>query len=294
MSTEDEQLSSIYKQAPQDVPPAHIDDAILAAARRETASRPRPAVGPFTNNWRVPAALAAVLVLSVGLVNLMDNDSLPANGYEPSLIEEAEMLQSPIATTDKATMPEEKRTLAKAPAKLAMPAEMERKRQDAKEKQAKERDAGRLSLPETAMQSPATVKPSVSGDEAPRTGMNQGMLAKQPLQENLNEQVARKQKQESLADAMPSSTPALASRIAPVPTVEDIMALRLAGKLPQANQAADAFVLHYFGDDIKNTDPVNVKLPGEEWKMFIAELRQLKRTEQADKLEQLMNSLQRK
>ncbi len=58
-------LSRIYRRAPADEPPPHLDHALLDAAR--TASRPRFAGSPFASHWYVPASLAAVLVLIVGI-----------------------------------------------------------------------------------------------------------------------------------------------------------------------------------------------------------------------------------
>lgn len=62
-------LARVYGAAPRDEPPAHLDAAILAAARREVGARPRPLAA--LRAWRVPLSLAAVVVLSVSLVTLM-------------------------------------------------------------------------------------------------------------------------------------------------------------------------------------------------------------------------------
>src|SRR5688572_32854692 len=62
-------LARVYGAAPRDEPPAHLDAAILAAARREVGARPRPLAALRT--WRVPVSIAAVVVLSVSLVTLV-------------------------------------------------------------------------------------------------------------------------------------------------------------------------------------------------------------------------------
>src|SRR5688572_31990764 len=62
-------LARVYGAAPRDEPPAHLDAAILAAARREVGAGPRPLAA--LRAWRVPLSLAAVVVLSVSLVTLM-------------------------------------------------------------------------------------------------------------------------------------------------------------------------------------------------------------------------------
>lgn len=68
----DPRLDRLYGEAPRDAPPAHIDAAILAAARREVGARPRPLLAP--HGWRVAVSLAAVVVLSVTLVTLVGEE----------------------------------------------------------------------------------------------------------------------------------------------------------------------------------------------------------------------------
>ena len=71
----DAQLTAMYRAAGQDAPPAALDAAILAAARREVAARPRPADYSFGRKWRAPLSIAAVIVLSVSLVTLMREEA---------------------------------------------------------------------------------------------------------------------------------------------------------------------------------------------------------------------------
>src|SRR5688572_19153928 len=66
-------LSGYYRAGSTEEPAAHLDAAILAAARREVA------LSRFARNWHLPASVAAVLVIGVSLA-LMTNDiedSLP-------------------------------------------------------------------------------------------------------------------------------------------------------------------------------------------------------------------------
>lgn len=268
MSTEnnnlpgDKHLSSLYKQAAQDMPPAQLDDAILAAARRETAARPHPLTSPFSGSWRIPASLAAVLVLSFGVVQLMDNEPDIVNGLEPFATQETEIAQAPVEMADKAVITEEKRALTTAPAKPAI--------------------KGRTVLKE----------------EVTRTDITKGLAEKQ-----VPASIARKKKQEVLVKStgqltstasIAADSPAPTSRTEPVPTVEAITAFRIAGKLEQANLAADVFIRHYFADDIDTFDPSHVKLTSTDLKDFIVELRKLERQQQADKLEGLMSLHQNK
>jgi len=80
MSPEEEELeaqrsrlSGYYRAGSTEEPAAHLDTAILAAARREVA------LSRFARSWHLPASVAAVLVIGVSLA-LMTNeieDSLP-------------------------------------------------------------------------------------------------------------------------------------------------------------------------------------------------------------------------
>jgi hypothetical protein len=82
----DSGLSSVYAALPRETPPDHVDAAILAAARRATGSRPRkPALG-LPLGWRLPFAVAAVVVLSVSLVTLMidEGDQQRAGPQRPA------------------------------------------------------------------------------------------------------------------------------------------------------------------------------------------------------------------
>jgi len=265
MSTEndklpnDKNLSSIYKETAQDIPAAHIDDAIIAAARRETASRPRPAFSPFSGSWRMPAAVAAVIVLSFSLVTLMENDVMPIDGLAPPTVEEAELLQSPAFMADKDVTREEKRELAKA----------------------------------------APRKPAMKSRDEVASAPGQSLLAEQARKRVLSEAERKKKQQvtaavaESIAtpQAVPPAAPALTSRLLTVPSVGLIQALRLEGDIKQANQVADDFMKLHFGDDLTTLEPGHLKLPVEQWTAFIIELRELDRIKQAERLQMLLDQL---
>jgi hypothetical protein len=53
---------------PREEPPRHVDDAILAAARRAADARPAPLVTPAgRRRWYFPLAAAAIIVLAVAV-----------------------------------------------------------------------------------------------------------------------------------------------------------------------------------------------------------------------------------
>lgn len=68
-------LSESYRRQGVETPPLSVDNAILAAARREAKSRSRPAIGPFGSHWLVPASVAAVLVIAIGLVMMLEDET---------------------------------------------------------------------------------------------------------------------------------------------------------------------------------------------------------------------------
>jgi hypothetical protein len=66
--SEEQKISQRYRELPREEPPPHLDDAILAAARRATASRPAPLVAPTgRRRWYFPVAAAAIIVLAVAV-----------------------------------------------------------------------------------------------------------------------------------------------------------------------------------------------------------------------------------
>lgn len=64
-------LSKLYKETATEQPPPELDAAILARARDEAIRPPRRGLGPFARSWFIPASVAAVLVLAVGLITFM-------------------------------------------------------------------------------------------------------------------------------------------------------------------------------------------------------------------------------
>lgn len=80
---DDKPLSALYKHTQQEMPPAQLDETIIAAARKQTRARPN---NPFSNNWRVSASLVAVLVLGIGVVTLMETDLTPVADTAPTQV----------------------------------------------------------------------------------------------------------------------------------------------------------------------------------------------------------------
>jgi hypothetical protein len=79
---EDAELRRRYRASSLDEPPAALDSAIRAAARRAVKAHPRLAGSPFGGSWRVPLSIAAVLVVSATVTLMVaEHDSyLPSAG----------------------------------------------------------------------------------------------------------------------------------------------------------------------------------------------------------------------
>ncbi len=72
------ELSERYRAGSREEPSARIDALIAEAARREVEPAPRRP----SNNWRVPASLAAVLVIGVSLVFMVQDNEPPTPSLE--------------------------------------------------------------------------------------------------------------------------------------------------------------------------------------------------------------------
>jgi hypothetical protein len=96
----DPQLSALYRHGADAEPPARLDDAIRAAARREVAAGPRRA---GARRWAMPVSLAAVLVLSVSVVTQMREQG--ADRPESMIESPAVAMQSEVAKKEVAEPP---------------------------------------------------------------------------------------------------------------------------------------------------------------------------------------------
>src|SRR5688500_20096300 len=66
--TDERKISERYRELSREEPPRHLDEAILAAARRAAETRPAPLVVPSgRRRWYFPLAAAAIIVLTVAV-----------------------------------------------------------------------------------------------------------------------------------------------------------------------------------------------------------------------------------
>ena len=116
----DPALDRVYAAGARVEPPAHLDAAILAAARREVRAGPRRP-GSILRRWRAPFALAAVLVLSVSVVLLLREEGADRLAESPASIPAPSLPPASEPPADNArTAPKDEQRAAKP--KLSQPA----------------------------------------------------------------------------------------------------------------------------------------------------------------------------
>jgi hypothetical protein len=90
----DSALSARYQQSSSEqTPPGHLDDAILAASRREVKAKPGYVSSPFSSNWQKPLSLAAVVVLSVTVIVTLQYDHNDIHLTKPALQQASPQLE---------------------------------------------------------------------------------------------------------------------------------------------------------------------------------------------------------
>jgi hypothetical protein len=136
------EVSERYRAGAEDEPPARLDAAVLAAARREVG-QPRQ-----RRNWQMPASIAAMLLIGVSLVLLVRDNEPPLPSLE---------------------RPAEEAKLAKpAPPQLAMKAQPKARADSHREdRPSRERSARPDREPIVRDEAAATQENTASGTTAP-------------------------------------------------------------------------------------------------------------------------------
>lgn len=206
--TDDKYLSEIYASLKQEQPSSEQDEKILAAARKEVVTDnavvtkgdssliPKKAAGPFSGRWAVPVSLAAVIVLSVTLVVMIERErpysltSMPEPASTEQKTRPLELAQSA-----------EKRQSAKIATKESAQS-VDEQSAEARLKKSHELELSSLpqAAPPSASLSPARPRADVSDSEKSAPGVSAGSgqeSAPVPLQKGKPKQVPEKE----LADA---------------------------------------------------------------------------------------------
>jgi hypothetical protein len=85
LETMSSEVSDRYRAGAQDEPPARLDAAVLAAARREV-EQPRA-----RRRWQMPASIAAMLVIGVSLVLIVRDNEPPLPSLDRPAADEAKL-----------------------------------------------------------------------------------------------------------------------------------------------------------------------------------------------------------
>jgi outer membrane biosynthesis protein TonB len=94
--SDDPNISRRYRELAREEPPRHLDDAILAASRRDTKARPAPLVVPSgRRRWYFPVAAAAIIVLAVAVTLHVERDE-----------RNFEMAEAPVSAPQPAAAPQ--------------------------------------------------------------------------------------------------------------------------------------------------------------------------------------------
>lgn len=228
MAEHDDGVARRYRELAREEPPARVDAAILAAARRTTA----PAASRVRNRWMGPVSIAAVLVLGVGLVLRMQ-------------VEEPGIATAPPAASSSAEYPVP--LAAEAPAK-ADEAPVARAREDAAAA-SKPLEAAPLALPrakssvheapsrEAASPAPAPRDP----DPAPSASAPAAVPAAPESRPAETVPAPARAKREAAADRAASLAAPEAPKDAREVELERIAGLREAGRHDEADRALEAF-----------------------------------------------------
>lgn len=260
----DPQLAALYRAGADAVPPAHLDDAIRAAARREVAAGPRRS---GARRWAVPVSLAAVVVLSVSVVTMMREQGA----------DRPESMMSPPAEAPAAAMQSEivKREIAEPPTAVAQ--EVAPKQQSATPPVAAPAEpAAKAGVSTAPVQ---TFGRAAAGRAAEaEQGMASGSesRAKAAAAESTRAEPIRA---EDGAVARRDSAPQPQMRSAPAPTAD---AASGAGGSASARPAAPAAALSGGAKNALWQDLV--REPPEKWLQRIAELRRAGQTADAETL----------
>lgn len=167
----DDDVRARYRALATEEPPAAIDDAIRAAARRAVSSAPGAVRKRAAPRWAVPASIAAVLMLSFGVVMQMQTEApkteLEMRAGSPPVFSQPPTAMAPI---EQEVKPEELKRAAPADkARTPEPAKRvpQEKLAEKKDTRAPEPQAFRAERPALAKEVTIQSSPSVPAAAPP-------------------------------------------------------------------------------------------------------------------------------
>lgn len=228
---DDARVSQRYRELPAEEPPRALDEAILAAARREVRAHPAPPpLGPWApagrRRWYVPVAAAALIVLAVAV-------TLRVQLEQPDLEAPDARAPPPATLSEPRPAPEAAKPLAKEAEKRAEPQREARKtaperQAAARAEQAKPAEAPKTFVPDPAP--PAAAPPAAAMRSAP---MQRG------------DEAARDRAAERQAIGAMSAKRMQEPAPTPERELERIAELRKAGRHDEADKALAEFRKRY-------------------------------------------------
>lgn len=255
MTSDDDKISGIYQQGKEQGPPAHLDDTILKAAREAVEEVPSVGdlsvvKGPFSGGWRATLSIAAVLVITVILVPLIEQEEpVPVAFDAPN--DEVELLQ--MQSYPQALKDRENKQLSKEKAK-------KRVQLNAPEAQSEQGvglhmysvspESGGTAEQITAEESLTPMRSATPAPAPASVAADSGKLQQQtPEQESKPEAVGR-QKSLLMMDAYVSEDAIEVDDLAPQQWLDHIRQLIEQGEMDTAQKELDEFRLHYPDEDI--------------------------------------------
>ncbi len=185
------EVSERYRAGAEDEPPARLDAAVLAAARREVEQL------RHRRNWQMPASIAAMLVIGVSLVLLVRDNEPPLPSLDRPAADEAKLAKS-------------------APPQLAMKAQPKARADSHREdRPSRERSARPDREPVARDEAAATQEDTASGTAAPPASAPAAPVVAGPAKSAQQEQsriaessdFSSSKKAKALADAATQSRP---------------------------------------------------------------------------------------
>ena len=262
MTTDEDKISSIYQQGKKQGPPAHLDSAILKAARdaveQETSTDNYSAVkSPFSGGWRATLSIAAVLVITVILVPLIEQEEpVPAAFDAPD--DEVELLQ--MQSYQQELKVRENKQLSKEKAKKRAPpgapeVQLERRMElnGFSALPEMDSDSGKLAAEES-------LEPMRSTVSAPAPAAGSSNVQQQDVRMKVKSEVVGRQKSSLLMDSSDFEDTMESDSLAPNQWLDEIRQLIEQGEMEAARKELDEFRLHYPDEGIDPSILEKVKI----------------------------------
>jgi hypothetical protein len=251
MMTDEEKISGIYQQGKEQGPPAHLDSTILRAAHDAVELSPsadkHPAVkSPFSGSWPATVSIAAVLIITVILVPLIEQqEPAPTTFNKPSgereqtlkknLLQETAARENVLPGNEKA----KKRVMLNTPEQLEKQAEKRVELKQYRSLSETDSAAGNAILEEDAA-------PMQSASPAPASVPAASIKLRQ---QSYKSEAPGRQKSLLMMDSAISED-AFENNITPQQWLEKIRLLIENGEINAAKKELDEFKLRYPNEEI--------------------------------------------